>query len=93
MRLLLIMAALSLTACAGKTPPKTVIVTQEVKVPVAVTCVPADVRPAPTYPDTDEAIRAAPGPAERYLLIAAGRLLRIQRSAEVEPVVEGCRSD
>jgi len=82
--------ALGLTACAtDHAEPRIEI--REVKVPVPVTCVPAALPAAPTYPDTDEALRAAKGPADRLALIVAGRLLRIQRQAETEPVIAGCR--
>lgn len=80
---------LFLAAC-GSTP-KPDIRTVEVNVPVAVKCIPAGLRLAPTYPDTDAALKAAPGPGELLQLLAAGRLLRAQRLAELEPVVEACR--
>lgn len=82
-------ASLLLTACAGKSEP--VIRTVEVRVPVPVSCVSDKLPEEPTYPDTDDAVKAAPDAAARYGLIAAGRVLRIQRAAEVEPVVKGCR--
>jgi hypothetical protein len=78
-----------LAACATK--PEPVIRTVEVKIPVAVACVPKSLAKAPTYPDTAEALKASPGAADRYQLLAAGRLLRTQRLAEIEPVIEACR--
>lgn len=80
-----------LAACGTTKAPEPVIRTIEVKVPVPVTCVPSNLGPAPTYPDTDHALRAAPSAPERYQLLAAGRLLRIQRQSETEPVIAGCR--
>lgn len=78
-----------LAACATK--PEPVVKTVEVTVPVAAACVPKNLPAKPTYPDTAEALKAAPDAAARYVLIAAGRLLRIQRLAETEPVIEHCR--
>ncbi len=46
---------------------------------------------APRYPDTDKALRAAGGAADRYQLLAAGRLVRARRLAELERALEGCR--
>ena len=47
--------------------------------------------PAPRYPDTDAALRAAAGAADRYQLMAAGRLLRQKRLEDLERVVQNCR--
>ncbi len=77
------------SACA--TTPEPIIRTVEVKVPVLVSCVPVDFPPPPEYPDTQEALDAAPDPAEGMSLIGQGRLLRQARLMEVEAVVEGCR--
>jgi hypothetical protein len=46
---------------------------------------------APKYPDTDAALLDAGGAADRYQLMAAGRVLRALRLAELEKIVEGCR--
>lgn len=54
-------------------------------------CVPKTLGPPPRYPDTDAALRGAPGAADRYQLMAAGRILRQQRLEELERVVAGCR--
>lgn len=72
-----------LTGCANNTPPpEPRIVVQEVKVPTPVPC-PAleELGPEPAYPDTDEAIVAAPNIYERSKLFAVGRLMRAQRLA------------
>jgi len=61
-------------------------------VPKAVKCVPDDVGPAPSYPDSDQALRDAGGAADRYQLLAAGRLLREQRLQRLEEVVKRCRT-
>jgi len=60
-------------------------------VPVRVSCVSRNLPRAPRYPDTDEALRAAPGAADRYQLMAAGRLVRERRLAELERAIEACR--
>lgn len=86
---LLVLAPLAACAAAPVEPPT--VRTVEVKVPVPVACVPATLAPAPTYPDTAQTLRAANDAADRYRLMAAGRLLRDQRLAELEPVVAGCR--
>ena len=54
-------------------------------------CVPKAFPRAPKYPDTDAALREAGGAADRYQLMAAGRVLRSLRLAELEKIVEGCR--
>lgn len=56
-----------------------------------VNCVPRNFPRAPRYPDTDKALRAAGGAADRYQLLAAGRLVRARRLAELERALEGCR--
>ena len=62
-----------------------------VKVPVKEACVPKTLSKAPKYPDTDQALRDAGGAADRSQLMAAGRILRERRLADLEKVVEGCR--
>jgi hypothetical protein len=54
-------------------------------------CVPRTLPATPRYPDTDAALRAAPGAADRYQLLAAGRILRQERLEDLERVVAGCR--
>jgi len=70
-------------------PPAPVVV--KVPVPVKEACVPKTLPRAPKYPDTDAALRDAGGAADRYQLMAAGRLLRDRRLNDLEKVVEGCR--
>ena len=69
------------------------VVTREVvvKVPVKTACVPRSLPPAPRYPDSDAALREAGGAADRYQLLAAGRILRAKRLAQLERIVESCR--
>ena len=59
--------------------------------PPKVSCVPRAFPKAPRYPDTDQALRAAGGAADRYQLLAAGRLARAKRLAELERIVDNCR--
>jgi len=54
-------------------------------------CVPRNLPAPPRYPDTDAALRASPGAADRYQLMAAGRILRQQRLEDLERVVQNCR--
>jgi hypothetical protein len=74
-------------APAPPPPPAPVVV----RVPVKEACVPKTLAKPPKYPDTDAALRDAGGAADRYQLMAAGRLLRERRLAELEKVVDGCR--
>jgi hypothetical protein len=54
--------------------------------------VPKTLAPPPRYPDSDAALRAAAGAADRYQLMAAGRILRAQRLEDLERIVAGCRA-
>jgi len=86
-----IAAALMLAACGTTQEPEARIRTVEIHIPVTASCVPSKLGQPPAYPDTDQALKAAPGAAERYQLMAAGRLVRTQRLSELEPVIAGCR--
>ena len=70
-------------------PPRVVRVPAKPPLPRA--CVPKSLPGPPGYPDTDAALRAAAGAADRYQLLAAGRILRRDRLEELERVVAGCR--
>jgi len=59
--------------------------------PAKVSCVPKTFPRAPKYPDTDAALRDAGGAADRYQLMAAGRLLRDKRLQDLEKTVDACR--
>lgn len=74
-------------APAAKPPPVVVVRPP----PPPRSCVPRALGPAPRYPDTDGALRNAAGAADRYQLMAAGRLMRQKRLEELERVVAGCR--
>jgi hypothetical protein len=78
-------------SCATTTPPP-IVRTVEVKVPVAVTCVPADFPEEPAYVDSDKTLKAAGGPEDRFQLIAAGRIQRDRWLALVRPVLKSCRA-
>lgn len=84
-------AALLLTACVS-TPPEPEIRTVTVVVPTAVSCVPANLPPAPQYRVTVGDIIGAADAAERYRLTAAGFQEREARLSEVEPVIALCRA-
>lgn len=84
-------AALSACASTGSRPPEPLVITKEIKVPVAVSCVPAKLGPPPAYVDSDQALRSAAGAEDRYQLLYAGRKQRVARADEVESVIAGCR--
>ena len=92
MRLFIALPAIALlSACGGvKSTPEPIIVPQEVVVPVAIGCVPANMSAPPVYPDTDDALKAAIDAAERYQLLYAGRKVRVARLSEIEPVIATC---
>jgi hypothetical protein len=73
-------------ALAAAAPEPRVVVRQ-----VKAACVPRDLPHAPRYPDSDRALKDAGGAADRYQLLAAGRLLRERRLELLEHVVAGCR--
>ena len=91
-RLTILALAAALAGCATTTPPEPVVRTVEVRVPVAVQCVPKGTPEPPAYVDTDAALKAAAGPEDRFQLLAAGRIQRIQRQAVTEPILRSCRA-
>lgn len=79
---------------AAAAPPPTVLVMPPRPAPPPPpprSCVPRNLPPPPRYPDTDAALRGAAGAADRYQLMAAGRILRQQRLADLERIVQNCR--
>jgi hypothetical protein len=90
MKAVAILCALALTGCATASK-RAVVKPVEAKILVARECVPKGLAGPPAYPDTADALKAAPAAADRYQLLAAGRLLRAQRLAEIEPVIAACR--
>ena len=94
MKALILLPFLGLVAAcggAGTARPEPIIVTKEVKVPVAMPCIPStyDAK-RPDYADTDEALKAAADAAERYQLLWGGRAQRQAREVENETVIAGC---
>lgn len=87
--LVLLTVGLHLVACAGGPPPEPKIVTQEVKVSVPVKCTPK-IAPAPAYPDTDEAIAAAPDIFQLAKLYRAGRALRLPVETQLRAALKEC---
>ena len=72
-------------------PPILVMPSKAAPPPPPKSCVPRNLPQPPRYPDTDSALRAAPGAADRYQLMAAGRILRQQRLEDLERVIQNCR--
>ena len=68
--------------------PEPVVVTREVRVPVAVPCRPT----TPTYSDPapDAAVRATTATDDLLLLLGAARLLYRQRITELDAALSGC---
>jgi hypothetical protein len=96
MKRLALVAAMALAGCASnpKPPPAIADVAETVpaNLPVPVSCVSKDfTATAPTFPDTREALAAAPGPDERYKLLAAGWTFRQAWEKALWDQVQGCR--
>ncbi len=74
-------------------PPRPAVAVKPPPAPMLVRrgCVPKGFARAPAYPDTDAALRDAGGAADRYQLLAAGRVLRALRLAELERAIDACR--
>ena len=73
------LALLLLAACA-RPEPETIVVTQEVRVPVPVSCVPARFPGAPAYADTDAAILATAG-VDDLLIVLIDEVLASRKEA------------
>lgn len=88
----LLPALLLLSGCMGsQTPLEPQVRTVEVQVPVPVPCSTLQaLSTEPTYPDTDEALRAAPNIFVRTQLLVQGRLLRIARLAQYTAAKASC---
>jgi len=85
-------AALSLTLLAGcATHGERRVDIQIVKVPTPVACAP-DLGSEPAYPDTPEALSAAPDIFERVKLLLEGRIQRQQRLAVLGAALNACAS-
>jgi len=90
MKRLALLSALALGGCASPAPT---VVTQTVVKAVPVSCVPASLPRAPNYVDSNKALKSAHDAAERFRLLAAGRIQRNNRLAVVEPVIEACKAN
>jgi hypothetical protein len=90
MRVGAVLVLLLLAGCGttGSRAPQ--IQTVQIDVPVPVSCVPADLPPAPDYPDTRQTLMSTDGPG-RYAKLAAGWALRDARLGALEAVVTACR--
>lgn len=90
-RLVISVTAFSLTLAACASVPEPKIVTKEVRTEVTVACVKSDLNLDPVFPDSDAALRAAPGAGDMLQLLAAGRLLRVQTMREWAAALKACR--
>lgn len=80
------------TGCTTPTPPVPKVETVRVDVPVTRSCLPDNYDPTPPqFADSDEALRAAPGPAARYLLLGEGRAQRIIWGLRALSVLTNCK--
>lgn len=86
----LILLAIELAACTtpaeGPPPAPTI-----VQIPIPASCVRSDFPGAPNYPDTREALKAAPDWAARDQLLRAGWDMRDSRLAVLEQQLAACR--
>lgn len=89
-RLIALVTALALTACATTRPPEPRIVTQEVRIPVPTPCNASVARP--DFPDTHAALAAAPDIDRAVRLLGAGRAIRDAYIAALEGALAACRS-
>ena len=95
-RIAILAACLAIAACdtAGRERPEPIIQIKEVIKPVDdPKCAREAVEklgPAPAYPDTPEALRAAPNLFERVKLLMAAREVRIPREAALSDALKAC---
>jgi hypothetical protein len=89
MKRLALIAVLFLAGCQSTPPLDPRVQVRTVETPVPVRCRP-DLGPEPDYPDTDDALRAAPDLFVRVRLLLAGRLLRIARDQQKTAALAAC---
>lgn len=85
-----IIPILFLSACGTTHTADPAVRTIETKVETPVSCVPADLAPAPSYPDDPASLKATDGPG-RYDKLAAAYAMKSARLALLEGVVDQCR--
>ena len=90
MRVLAILAALSLGACGSVPKPEPVIQTQVVKVEVPVSCVPNDYTAAAVQ-DTEAALLAAGDPALRMGMVYGNWAIDRAFLDRDEKIIDACR--
>ena len=81
--------AVLLSSCTT-TPSEPVVKIVTVNVPVPVPCIRDPLVPSPAYPDTPEALRAAPELSDFMKILDAGARLRDQRIAYLEGIAAKC---
>lgn len=82
-------------ACGSTKPaatPEPIVQVHTVAYPVAQSCVPETVVARPDYPDTRQAIAAAPEPADVEKILYAGIKVRDRYIADLETIVSDCRN-
>jgi hypothetical protein len=84
---LALLAALFLAACSTAGTPQNQ--HQQVKVPMAVSCIPKDAPAAPKV-HSDAELRAMDGPS-RYVAVASDRLSLLAYALTAGPAIEACR--
>jgi hypothetical protein len=89
---LIIAASLALVGCGHTSEPlpDPVVRTVEVKVPVAVSCVPKGMPARPADLETRHSLAAAATAEERYQRLAADWLRRFARMEVTEPIIAEC---
>ena len=86
-----VFATTLVAACSTTPDPEPQIRTVEVRVPVPVSCVPANAQVEPNFRVNRADVAAAPDAAERLRLLGAGFLERDAYVGEAVPVLRGCK--
>ena len=86
-------AVLLLGGCAIERilTPEPIIITKEVRVPIATSCVPDSLDPEPSYAVTKDTLKETPSVEQRYQNLFAGFMERELRLTQIEPVIRACR--
>lgn len=83
---------LTLTGCATAPADAPPMPPKQVNLPVAVSCVPADMPRAPGSAPSAQVLKAAPGHAERYQMLAEFYSLYSPWIPAAAGVIEACRA-